>query len=191
MANVWAGTAHAPTVHSRTLRATKIHLRFEEYRVMNDFNYGYLLAKRALLLAGVFAVACCTLWAQSDGAPPEGPPPGGMHRGGPNPERQLQELTRVLSLSTDQQTQVKAILAEQRSRMEEMRQSSASDDANAAPPNRQQMEAVRNETDSKINALLNDDQKPKYAAWQQQRKERMQHRGGGDGPPPPAPGSGV
>jgi Spy/CpxP family protein refolding chaperone len=47
------------------------------------------------------------------------------------------------------------------------------------------MEAIRKETDGKITALLNDDQKGKFAAWQQERKARMQQRMGGDAPPPP------
>jgi hypothetical protein len=49
------------------------------------------------------------------------------------------------------------------------------------------MEAIRNDTDSKITALLNDDQKPKFAAWQQQRKEAMEHRHGPGGDSAPAP----
>lgn len=135
------------------------------------------------LLATAMAVSCSALSAQND-APPA--PAGEMHRG-PNMERQLEHLTRVLSLSPDQQTQVKAILTEQRGKMEAMRRSSATSDAQGAPPNREQMETVRNDTDTKISALLNDEQKTKYAAWQQQRKERMERRGGGpDGPPPPS-----
>jgi Spy/CpxP family protein refolding chaperone len=50
------------------------------------------------------------------------------------------------------------------------------------------MEAIRNDTDTKISALLNDDQKAKFAAWQAQRKARMERREGTGGPPPPPPG---
>jgi Spy/CpxP family protein refolding chaperone len=48
------------------------------------------------------------------------------------------------------------------------------------------MEGIRKDTDAKINALLTDDQKAKFADWQ---KQRMEHRRGpgGDGPPPPPP----
>ena len=53
-----------------------------------------------------------------------------------------------------------------------------------------QMEAIRNETDSKINALLNDDQKAKFAALQAERRQRMERRQnpGGDNSAPPSPG---
>jgi periplasmic protein CpxP/Spy len=152
---------------------------------MNELVYGYLLARRTLLLAGVLLVSCCALWAQNDS-----PPAGQMHRRGGNPERELQKLTQVLSLTADQQTQVKTLLAEQRQKMEALRNSGGDASSQAAPPSREQMAAIRQDTDTRIAALLNDDQKTKFAAWQQQRKEAMEHRRGqgGDGAPaPPQP----
>ena len=140
-------------------------------------------AGRTLLLAGVLAVSSCALWAQNDA-----PPAGQMRGRGGNPERELQQLTQRLSLTPDQQTQVKGLLAERRQKMEELRKSSSGTDASAqgAPPNRDQVMAIRSATDTKINSLLNDDQKTKFAAWQQERKARMQQRqGGGEAPPPP------
>ena len=136
---------------------------------------------RRTLLAGVLAVSCCAVWAQNDA-----PPAGQMGRRG-NPERELQQLTQALSLSADQQTQVKGLLAERRQKVEELRKAASGSDAatQAATPTREQMEAIRKETDGKITALLNDDQKSKFAAWQQERKARMQQRMGGDAPPPP------
>jgi Spy/CpxP family protein refolding chaperone len=155
--------------------------------MMIDLRYAYLLARRTLLLAGVLAVACCALQAQNDSQP------GGPMRGRGNPERELQQLTQVLSLNADQQTQVKGLLFERRQKMEALRRPAASSDATGQtpPPNREQMEAIRNDTDTKITALLNDDQKSKFAAWQQQRKERMERRrpGGENGPPPQSPNS--
>jgi periplasmic protein CpxP/Spy len=144
------------------------------------------LASQVLLMAGLLTVTSGALWAQADAPPADGPPPGRMGRGF-NPERQLQMLTRVLSLTTEQQVQVKTVLTEQSQKMEELRKSSSTTDASAqsGPPNREQMEAIRNDTDSKIAALLNDDQKTKFAAWQQQRKERMEHHEGNPPPPPP------
>jgi protein CpxP len=137
---------------------------------------------RRTLLAGVLAVSCCAVWAQNDA-----PPAGQTGRRGGNPERELQQLTQALSLSADQQTQVKGLLAERRQKVEELRKAASGSDAatQAATPTREQMEAIRKETDGKINALLNDDQKGKFAAWQQERKARMQQRMGGDAAPPP------
>jgi Spy/CpxP family protein refolding chaperone len=148
--------------------------------MMHEWTYGYLLAKRTLLLAGILLVSCGALTAQSGDAPP---PPGQMQgRGGGNPERQLQMLTERLSLTADQQTQVKALLADQRQKMQVLRESNS-----GAPPDRQQMEGIRNETDTKINALLNDDQKAKFAEWQKERNARMGRQQGPDQPPPPPP----
>lgn len=152
---------------------------------MNELVYGYLLARRTLLLAGVLLVSCCALWAQNDS-----PPAGQMQRRGGNPERELQQLTQTLSLTADQQTQVRTLLAEQRQKMEALRRPAAGADASsqaAPPPNREQMEAIRNDTDTRITALLTEDQKPKFAAWQQQRKEAMEHRRGQGGDSAPAP----
>jgi protein CpxP len=158
-----------------------------EYHIMIRIG-SCVSAGRGFLLAGILVAGSGLLHAQNDAPPPTGPD-GPMHQRG-NPERQLQMLTRVLSLTPDQQTQVKALLAEQRTKMEALRSSAASADAETqgGPPNRAQMEAIHNDTDTKITALLNDDQKTKFAAWQQQRKERMERRGGPDGPPPPPPG---
>jgi Spy/CpxP family protein refolding chaperone len=151
------------------------------------FKCSSVFAQRGLLLAGILAAGCGVLSAQSE-APPT-PPDGAMHQRG-GPERQLEMLTRTLSLTDDQQVQVKALLTEQRQKMLELRRGSGGADAapQGPPPDRQQMEAIRNDTDTKISALLNDDQKAKFAAWQAQRKARMERREGAGGPPPPPPG---
>jgi Spy/CpxP family protein refolding chaperone len=146
--------------------------------------------RRGLLIAGILAATCSALWAQ-DGSQPDSPAAGQWGRHGGNPERELQQLTERLQLTTDQQTQVKSLLAERRQKMDELRRSSSGSDSSAqtAPPGREQMEALRNDTDTKISALLNQDQKAKFAEWQQERKARMErHQGpGGDNPPPPPP----
>jgi protein CpxP len=137
-------------------------------------------AGRSVLFTGLLALACIARRAQNDA-----PPPGPYGHRGPNPERQVEMLTHVLALTPEQQTQVRGLLTEQGQKMEELRKSAGGSDASGqgAPPSREQMEAIRNDTDAKINALLTEEQKPKFAAWQQERKQRMEHREGG--PPPP------
>ena len=65
----------------------------------------------------MLAAGCGALWAQPDasgGPPPDGPPPGEMQQDrGPSVDKELKQLTQVLTLTTDQQTQVKAILTDQ------------------------------------------------------------------------------
>jgi periplasmic protein CpxP/Spy len=147
-------------------------------------NSSRVFVRRGLLMAAILVVSCGALWAQND-AQSQSPMRG---RGG-NPERELQQLTQVLSLTPDQQTQVKSLLAERRQKMEALRNSNSDASSQATPSRREQMESVRNETDTKITALLNDDQKTKFAEWQQQRKARMEQRQGGGpgGAPPPQP----
>ena len=151
---------------------------------MLEMAYGFMLARRALMLAGVLFAGCCALWAQSE--PQSNPPAGGpgvYHHGGERgPEHELRELTHVLTLSSEQQTQVKTLLTERQQQMDQMRsQQSNGASGETAQPNREKFQAIRQDTDTKINALLSDDQKTKFAAWQQQRKQRMQHHRGGEG----------
>jgi Spy/CpxP family protein refolding chaperone len=144
----------------------------------------------------LLGLSTLTLHAQAD--PPQGPPPGGPHgqwRGG-GPERQLAMLTRRLNLTAEQQTGVKALLEQQATQMMALRTKTPSE--SATPPTaearaaeRKQMDAIRDETDTKITALLNDDQKKTYADMIARRKANMARREseGGDGPPPPPPGN--
>ena len=140
-------------------------------------------ARRAVL-AAVLLAGSCALWAQADQppAPPTGPPQGEMRGRGPDTERELGQLTYHLSLTPDQQTQVKALLQERRGKMEALR-------SGGTPPTREQMMTIRKDTDTKISALLNEDQKTKFAALQQERMEHRRGPGGpgGDQPPPPPP----
>jgi hypothetical protein len=111
----------------------------EEHRIMIEFAYGFLLARRTLVLAAVLVASCGAIWAQADGQaspPTNGPAPGEMHRRGPGVERELAQLTHVLSLSAEQQTQVKALLTAQRQQFEALRNPSAANGSSneAAPP---------------------------------------------------------
>ena len=137
---------------------------------------------RRTVLAAILLAGSCALWAQADQppGPPPGPPDGQMRGRGPNAERELGQLTQTLSLTPDQQTQVKALLQERRGKMEALR-------SGENPPSREQMQAIRKDTDAKIAALLNDDQKTKFAAWQQQRMQGRGPGGPGGGEPPPPP----
>ena len=153
----------------------------EEHRTMITISSTNSFARRAVL-AAVLLAGSCALWAQADQppAPPTGPPQGEMRGRGPDTERELGQLTYHLSLTPDQQTQIKALLKERHSKVEALR-------SGENRPSREQMQALRKDTDTKIAALLNDDQKIKFAALQQERMEHRRGPGGpgGDQPPPP------
>lgn len=155
---------------------------------MIQFTNRTLSATRALFVAGVLTAVSTAFWAQAN---PPAPPPDGMHQHGPSVERQLGHLTEILSLTPAQQAQVKDLLTAQREQMEALHKSAPGTDATAEPsrPDHQQMEAIHNATDTKIAALLNEDQKTKFAAWQQERKQRMEHRRGQPDQQAPSPNS--
>ncbi|MGB6691979.1 MAG: hypothetical protein WBE76_29405 [Terracidiphilus sp.] len=159
---------------------------------MFEVTYGLMLARRAFLSASILIASCCALYAQADTqtAPPaNGPAAGEMYHHGLQVERELNQLSRVLSLTGEQKTQVKSILEAQHQQIEQLRNSTAQNSqASGAQPNREQIQAIRQDTNSKIEALLSDEQKTKFEAWEQQRKERMEQRRGQQAPAPNAPG---
>lgn len=173
---------------------------------MIEFANCVSLARRTLLIGGVLAGSCCVLWAQSDG--PMGPPPDGSPLGemqqqrphGPSVDLELKKLSKLLALSTEQQEQVKAILTDQHQQMEALfKQASPSPDAASSDeqrPSREAMEnmrssmkAIRDDAHAKIAAILTDDQKTKYAAWEKKQQSKSRQESD-DMPPPPPDGDG-
>lgn len=160
-----------------------------------------MIAQRWKLAAGSALLALCSYAAfgQADAPPPgpppdgpDGPPPAQMERG-PNAQRELHMLTRALSLSADQQTGVKALLDQQATQMKALRakfQSESADNATleTRQAHRAQAEQIRDETDTKISALLDDTQKAKFTRLIERRKARMNQRQDGEAPPPPPDG---
>jgi len=146
----------------------------------------------AALLCGT-ALAAATAAAQD--APP--PPPehgqwqGGPGGRGPDPERRLEMLQHRLNLTPDQTTQIKAIFADGRTKMEALRSNSA-----LAPQDRRtQGQALHKDETAKIEAVLTPDQKSKFEEMEARQREHMGDRRGPGGPggestpppPPPAP----
>ena len=161
------------------------------------WNSGWRVAAAgAMLLVG----ACGAMAQAPEGTPPEGgPPPGRMWRGGQDPERQLHMLTRLLTLTADQQKGVKTVLDQQAAEMKALREKAPADPstgqtAETREARMTQMNQIREESNTKISALLDENQKKTFADWNEKRKERMERRqgpppDGGDAPPPPPPPS--
>ena len=91
-----------------------------------------------------------------------------------NPDRQLEHMTRELGLSADQQTQITPLLVDRQQKMEAIFQ----DQSIAQADRRARMQSIRQESQSKIEAVLNDQQKQKFAAMQEHNR-----RGGPEGAP--------
>jgi periplasmic protein CpxP/Spy len=136
--------------------------------------------------ASASAVFAQTAPAATD-APP--PPPGmhGHHMMAMDPDKQLAHLTTKLSLSADQQAQIKPILQDRQSQMMALH----SDTTLAGPDKMAKMKSLNQEEHAKIEAILNDDQKKQWAEMQAKQKARMQQHmqehGGGMGMDAPAP----
>jgi Spy/CpxP family protein refolding chaperone len=111
-----------------------------------------------------------------------GPPMGG--RGGPGrEEHQVEMLTKRLSLTPDQVTQVKAIDDDTMKQTRAVRE----DESIARPDKRAKMMDIRKASQDKIRAVLTDEQKTKYDAMLAQMQQRRENGQGGPGGPPPAP----
>lgn len=107
----------------------------------------------------------------------------------PDPTKQLAHMTAMLKLTAGQQAQIKPILESRNQQIEALR----ADTTVARPDKMAKMKGIREDTHSKIEAVLNEEQKKKFAELTEQRggmmQERMQHHRGAMGPnaPPPPP----
>jgi protein CpxP len=145
------------------------------------------IALSGLLAAGL-TLGSAAAFAQDNPAPDASAQPGGGGGGGHmgrmqmTPDEQLARMTKHYNLSADQQTQIKPILANQQQQMMALRgDTSLSRDDKMA-----KMKGIREDSSTKIQAILNDTQKKQYAEDQQKMQERMQEHGGGGpagGPP--------
>ena len=136
----------------------------------------------AMALSGMLAFgATSAIYAQTTDAPQQGQ---WGHHGRMNPDAQLQHLTKALDLTSDQQSQIKPLLEARQQQMQALFQ----DRSLSRDDRRAKMQGIRSDTNSKIEAVLNDQQKQKFEAMQARMQERMHDRqGGGDAAPAPQP----
>ena len=126
----------------------------------------------SLALAAIFSIGSAMAVPQDqDGAAP--PPESGHGQGRRlDPNRQLKMMTKRLNLTADQQQQILPILTDRQQQFEKLR----SDSSLAPTDRRDKMRSLREDSEAKIKAVLNDDQKQKYEQMQQQMRDRMQRR---------------
>ncbi len=139
-----------------------------------------VLAFSSLLTVGMGAV-----YAQSGGASgstdqsaPQAQGPGGegMHHRGPiSTDEQLAHLTKALTLTTDQQSQVKPILEDRRQQMMQLHQ----DQSTSREDKMAKMKTIDQDSHAKIAAILNDTQKAKFQKMMDRQEEHAMHGGPG------------
>ena len=99
-----------------------------------------------------------------------------------DPDRQLAHLTKTLNLSADQQTQIKPILLDRQQKMQVLWQ----DQSLSRQDRRSKAIAIQQDTKTKLEAALNDQQKQQFDQMQAKMQARRQHRVGGDNQAPPS-----
>jgi Spy/CpxP family protein refolding chaperone len=129
-----------------------------------------------LALGGMLTLGATGAAIAQDTPPSQGQPgPGGPRH--MDPDRQLQHLTKELDLTADQQSQIKPVLVDRQQKLQSLFQ----DQSLSQDDRRAKARSLIGDSNSKIEAVLNDEQKQKFEAMQQ----RMRH--GGPGGPPPSP----
>lgn len=141
---------------------------------MDRRNQGKRIARRAVVAAGVglafFGLVALT--AQARG-------PGKWGREA-SPDRAVARMTERLDLTAEQQAEVRRILSESFEKRREIREET-----------RRKIEALRQETDTRLSGTLTPEQMTRLRSLREERRDpRRDGRrpgGKGDGPPPARP----
>ncbi len=133
------------------------------------------LALSGLLATGLTLGSAAAFAQQNNPAPDASTQQPGNSRGQwghqhMNADEQVARMTKRYSLTSDQQAQIKPILANQQQQVQTLRQ----DTTLSREDKMAKIKSIREDSSSKIQALLNDSQKQKFAQDQQRRQERMQ-----------------
>ena len=138
----------------------------------------YLLV---LIAMGLILIAAPFVAAQDSSSNDQQSPPAREgsrgHHGMPDPAQRTQELTKQLSLTSDQQTKVQDILTSEHSQMQSLRQ----DTSQSQQDRRSKMIDIHKTSDTQIRALLDSTQQKKWDEMQAKREQWMKN--GRQGPP--------
>jgi protein CpxP len=129
------------------------------------------------------ALGALPVIAQDAPATPQGQAQGRHGDPAEREQHQIEFLTKKLNLTPDQVTQVKAIDDDARTQAMAVH----NDTSISQTDKRAKMMSIHQSSTDKINALLNGDQKAKYAAIQAKQQERWQNHEGGTPPPSSQP----
>jgi len=132
----------------------------------------------AIALGGMVALGAQAALNAQDQTQPQATTPqhqgqwGHGHRHRMDPQHQLQHLTKALDLSADQQAQILPILTDRQQKMQALwqNQSLSRQDRHA------QVQAIQQDTTTRLEATLNDQQKQTFEAMRAKMQARMQER---------------
>lgn len=123
------------------------------------------VALGSLLAVGLSGNA---LLAQDQSAPPAAAAQAPTQRPAhvPNPRHQAKKMAKALNLTPDQVSKIEPILADRAQQVQSLRS-----DTTLAPGDRKaKMHGIRQDSDNRIEAILNDTQKQQYEQIKQSRK---------------------
>ncbi|HEX6547038.1 MAG TPA: hypothetical protein VF023_12070 [Bryobacteraceae bacterium] len=89
-----------------------------------------------------------------------------------DPQQMVNRLSKRLNLTSDQQQKLLPIFTDQQQQMKSLWQ----DNSLSRDDRMTKMKSIHEDTNNKVNAILNEEQKQKYADMQQKMRERMQNR---------------
>ena len=135
------------------------------------------LAIGSLLMAGfsggiLLAQDQSTPPAVSSQAPAASPTQRPVHV--PNPQHQAKKMAKELGLTPEQVSRIEPILADRDQQVQGVR----SDSTLAPKDMKKRVHGIRRDSDSKIEAILNDSQKQQYEQIKQSRKANRQQQAG-------------
>jgi protein CpxP len=132
-------------------------------------------------VALAFGSAICGNQLEAQSGSPENSQRG--HREQMSPDQQLERLSKALNLTDDQKQQIRPILQDRQEKMQGVR----SDTSLSREDRMNRMRSTIEETNGKIRAVLNGEQKQKFDQRQQRRREQMQNRGNAEHNPDHSP----
>lgn len=142
----------------------------------------YRMKKVLICALLAIAVACCgtALYAQDNmgqGQTGQGQMGQGGHRGMMSPDQRLQHLTKMLSLTPDQQQKIKPMLEQEQTQMQSMHE-----DTSMSQQDRwAKAKTIREGTNDQIKSVLTADQQTKFTQMQERQMQHMGHGGMGQG----------
>ena len=124
----------------------------------------------SLVLTGALVAAGSAAFAQSDATAQQAAPMAPGMRHGMSADDQLARMTKDLNLTSDQATQIKPILVNRQQQMMTLHQ----DQSMSQEDRMAKMKSLREDSNTKIEAVLNDTQKQQFAEMQAKQQQRMQ-----------------
>jgi hypothetical protein len=132
-------------------------------------------AKSLILLGSLLGASIVIAQASAQEQPGTAPQAQGAAPGrhyGANPDRAAKRLSRELGLTADQEARIMPIFADRQTQM----QSVWSDSSLTPEDRRAKMQGISQDSNSKIEAVLNDAQKKQFEQIIQKRQERRQQQ---------------